>query len=75
MIRVGDKVTVFIPREDWDKCGSKEMLKLNNRKFKVNMIKNPKGTAHLYYELQGVKSRAGIPFAFIKEWILPKEAE
>ena len=65
---VGHKVMVAIPAEDRKTFAPQaqyhgQELKISNR---VKIGKTDK----VYYELVGAESKYGIPYAFIREWLI-----
>lgn len=68
--KIGDEVVLVLPlihegvRGDMKKY-DREVVTIS----KVKTIYGNKGGS--YYELFGVKSRKGIPYAFLPEWLVP----
>ena len=65
----GDKVALVIPYSD--RAGSIEIREFNRHQFTISKVKRTK--LGYIYELEGVKSKMGIPFSFMAEWLLPVE--
>lgn len=66
---IGDKVIVHIPPED--RAASKALMKYHGQEMtiakRVARVKKQK----VYYELVGAESEYGIPYGFIKDWLIP----
>lgn len=69
---VGDKVTIVIP--PMDHCGSFELRKkFNGRSFYIEHIRNLRGV--YLYRLHGVKSKMGVPFTLLRDWLQSVEVK
>lgn len=69
---VGDKVTIVIP--PLDRCGSFELRKkFNGKSFCIEHVRTLKGV--YLYRLHGVKSRFGVPYTFLRDWLQPVEVK
>ena len=69
---VGDKVTIVIP--PLDRCGSFELRKkFNGKSFYIENVKMLRGGN--LYRLHGVKSKFGIPYTFLRDWLQPVEVQ
>ena len=67
-LNVGDKVLVAIPKED--RASHLAVMKYNGKTMTISRRK-PCGKLRVpYYELKGAKSDLGIPYAFVKEWLV-----
>ena len=64
----GTRVLLLIPKNA--KTGSIVLeKKYNNKTYSVSKVHHTKiGT---YYELEGLKSKHGIPYSFAREWLIP----
>lgn len=67
-LNVGDKVLVAIPSED--RGTHFQLLKYNNKQMIITRRKPVGRLRTPYYELEGAKSEHGIPYAFVKEWLV-----
>lgn len=65
---IGTKVLVHIP--DDDKSVHREVARYHGQEMKIaNRVSLRKGTA-IYYELVGAESQYGVPYGFVKEWLI-----
>lgn len=69
--RLGDRVKLDIPFTD--RAGSNEIKRFNGNNFEVSKVTRLK--LGYVYELKGVKSKMGIPFSFVSDWLVPLEVE
>ena len=63
---IGDRVLVHIPEED--RVNHRCLMKYHGQEMKIADRKGIKTTA--YYKLVGAESEYGIPYCFIKEWLI-----
>ena len=69
---VGDKVTIVIP--PLDRCGSFELRrKFNGKSFYIEHVRTLRGV--YLYRLHGVKSRHGVPYTLLRDWLQPVEVK
>ena len=68
-LKIGEKVTLAIPFTD--RSGSQELAAFNGHTFEVSSARSTK--LGYIYELKGVKSKMGVPFSFVRDWLVPKE--
>ena len=67
---VGDKVLVHIPAED--RINHRCLMQYHEQTMKIadrRSIRRSKNN-YVYYELVGAESKYGIPYGFIKEWLI-----
>lgn len=67
-LNVGDKVLVVIPLEE--RGTHLPIIKYNNREMIITRRKPIGRLRTPYYELEGAKSEYGIPYAFVKDWLI-----
>ncbi len=75
-LRRGDLVRVHVANHD--RFGSRDIRNINGQVFTISKVHAPyvysssraKATES-YYELEGVESSHGIPYSFIKDWLIP----
>lgn len=65
---VGDKVLVHIPEED--RVHHSCLMKYHGQEMKIADRKSLKRTTAVYYKLVGAESEYGIPYCFIREWLI-----
>lgn len=65
---IGHLVIVSIPPED---LPNNPVARFNGEKMRIANRVQPKRATQPYYELVGAESRYGVPYAFIREWIIP----
>lgn len=68
--RIGDEVLVSLPK---DEMIPENMLKFHGVIATVDKIRKVKraNITESYFELSGAVSDKGIPYGFMKEWLLP----
>lgn len=72
IINVGDRVKVMVPNTD--KFGSRDISQINGNTYTVsNIVRTRRATGgnEATYELEGAKSSFGIPYTFVKDWLIP----
>ena len=69
MLKIGDIVKIRVP--DGDNTGN-AVRKYNGETTYISGSSGYKN-GQIYYELQGVKSDAGIPYSFVEDWLQPVE--
>lgn len=70
-LRNGERVTLMIPNTD--RSGSREIRKFNGNTFEISNSRQLK--FGYIYELKGVVSKMGVPFSFVRDWLMPLEEE
>ena len=70
-LRLGERVKLNIPFTD--RSGSRELTEFNGRTFEVSAVRSVK--LGYIYELKGVKSKMGVPFSFVSDWLVPMGEE
>lgn len=72
-LSVGDKVLVHIPLED--RVSHRAVAKFHGQELKVTFRKHiGRGRynyTYVYYQLAGAESDYGIPYSFVREWLVP----
>lgn len=67
-LNVGDKVLVFVPPED--RAVHAIAARYNEQKMAVSR-RVPVGRHRVpYYELKGAESEFGVPYGFVKDWLV-----
>lgn len=68
--KVGDEVLINLPK---DEMMPENMLKFHGATATVDKIRKIKraNITESYFELSGAVSDKGIPYGFMKEWLLP----
>lgn len=70
MLKSGDIVKIKIPAGD---ATGNTVRKFNGETTYISRVSGWTN-GQIYYELQGVKSDAGIPYAFVESWLQKVEA-
>lgn len=70
--KVGDEAVLVLPKTHE---GIRGDMRMHDREVvtvsKAKTIYGPDSQGYSYYELYGIKSRKGIPYAFLPEWLVP----
>lgn len=66
---VGQKVIVHIPPED--RMANKSLMQYHGQEMTIAKRVARMKKQKVYYELVGAESEYGIPYGFIKDWLIP----
>ena len=67
-LSMGDEVLVHIPDEDRE--AHSPVVKYHGERMVVSSKKLMRRGAYAYYYLAGAKSKYGVPYAFVKDWLI-----
>lgn len=65
---IGHKVMVVIPAED--RKSFAPQAQYHGQEMKIANRVKVKHSENVYYELVGAESKYGIPYAFLREWLI-----
>ena len=68
-LRIGTPVIVYIPIKD--RAAHAPIVKYHGEEMLIANRKGADKVDHAYYELLGAESDFGIPYAFVREWLIP----
>ena len=76
-LRVGDIVSLICDPKD--NCVVDDMLRFDGCIAKISHIYRPKrqstASTDKVYECEGIKSRFGVPYSFLRDMLIPEEDE